>query len=275
MFNPEFSMRQPPPALRLTGLQVYPIKSAAGFAPDEWRVDDLGLEHDRRWMVVDTRGEMLSQRTHPRLALVRPSLGDGTLRVEAPGMPALELPLRPAGGVTTSVVVWDDTCAAWWTGERAAGWFSDLLESECSLVYMPDSTVRPVDPDYAPAGTRVSFADGFGFLLVSEESLADLNGRLDAPLPMNRFRPNLVIAGGEPFGEDAMSDFRIAGVPFRVVKPCARCVLTTTDQVTLERGPEPLRTLATFRRRDGKVYFGQNVVHHGTGRLRVGEPVQA
>ena len=264
-------MHQSSPTLHLAALHVYPIKSAAGLAPREWPVDDFGLQHDRRWMVVDTRGQLLSQREQPRLALVRPSLGDGTLRVEAPGMPALELPLRPAGGVTTSVVVWDDTCTAWWTGERAARWFSDLLETDCSLVYMPDSTVRRTDPAYAPAGTRVSFADGFGFLLASEESLADLNARLETPLPMNRFRPNLVIAGGEPFGEDAMTDFHLAGVRFRVVKPCARCVVTTTDQATLERGPEPLRTLATFRRRNGKVYFGQNVVHHGTGRLRVGE----
>lgn len=267
-------MHQASAALRLTGLHVYPIKSAAGLAPAEWPVDDFGLLYDRRWMVVDTRGQMLSQRTHPRLALARPSVGDGSLRVDAPGMPSLELPLRPATGVATTVVVWDDICAAYWTGERAAGWFSDLLETDCSLVYMPDSTVRPTDPDYAPEGTRVSFADGFGFLLISEESLDDLNGRLGSPLPMNRFRPNLVIAGGEPFGEDAMTDFRIAGLHFRVVKACARCVLTTTDQVTLERGPEPLRTLATFRRRDGKVYFGQNVVHQGTGSLRVGEPLQ-
>jgi uncharacterized protein YcbX len=267
-------MHQPPSTLRLTALHVYPIKSAAGLAPAEWPVDERGLEHDRRWMVVDTHGDMLSQRSHPRLALVRPAIGDGTLRVEAPGMPALELPLRPAGGVITSVVVWDDTCAAHWTGERAARWFSDLLETDCSLVHMPDSTLRPVDPDYAPDGTRVSFADGFPFLLVSEESLADLNGRLRSPIPMNRFRPNLVIAGGEPFGEDAMTDFRIAGLRFRVVKPCARCVVTTTDQATLERGQEPLRTLASFRRRNGQVYFGQNVVHHGTGRLRIGDPLQ-
>jgi uncharacterized protein YcbX len=117
----------------------------------------------------------------------------------------------------------------------------------------------------------VSFADGFAFLLVSEESLADLNARLDSPLPMNRFRPNLVIAGAEPFGEDRLDAFRIGDVRFRVVKPCARCVVTTTDQATGERGHEPLRTLATFRRRDGEVFFGQNVVHEGVGPLRVGE----
>ncbi len=261
------------PPLRLTALHVYPIKSAGGLSPAEWEVDGFGLRHDRRWMVVDGKGGMLSQRSHPRLALVRPSLGDDTLRVEAAGMPTLELPLRPSGAVTTTVVVWNDACSAVWAGERAARWFSDLLDDDCSLVYMPDATIRPADPTYAPAGTRVSFADAFPFLLISEESLADLDRRLDLPIPMNRFRPNLVIAGGEPYGEDAMTAFRIGAIRFRVVKPCDRCVITTTDQATAERGPEPLRTLATYRQRDGKVLFGQKVVHDGTGRLRLGEPL--
>lgn len=260
---------------RLTGLHVYPIKSAAGLAPAAWDVDDFGLRYDRRWMVVDPAGEMISQRTHPRLALVRPAIGDGTLRIETAGMPALELPLAPAPAVTTPATIWDDTCAAGWTGERAARWFSDVLETDCSLVYMPETTVRPADTTYAPPGHRVSFADGFAFLLISEESLADLNGRMPAPLPMNRFRPNLVIAGGAPFGEDALGSFRIGALRFQVVKPCDRCVLTTTDQATGERGLEPLRTLATYRRHDGKVLFGQNVVHEGTGRLAVGDPLQA
>jgi MOSC domain-containing protein len=252
---------------------VYPIKSAAGLAPAAWEIDGFGLRYDRRWMVVDAAGLMISQRTHPRLALVRPAIGDGTLRIETAGMPALELPLAPGGAVTTPAIIWDDTCAAVWIGERAARWFSDVLETDCSLVYMPETTVRPADTTYAPAGHRVSFADGFAFLLISEESLADLNGRMPAPLPMNRFRPNLVIAGGAPFGEDALGAFRIAALPFRVVKPCDRCVLTTTDQATAERGLEPLRTLATYRRRDGKVYFGQNVVHEGIGRVAVGDPL--
>jgi uncharacterized protein YcbX len=267
--------RSPDPALRLTALHVYPIKSAAGLAPTAWDVDGFGLRHDRRWMVVDAAGKMISQRTHPRLALVRPAIDDGTLRIETAGMPALELPLAPAPAVTTPATIWDDTCAAVWTGERAARWFSDVLETDCSLVYMPEATVRPANPTYAPPGHRVSFADAFAFLLISEESLADLNGRMPAPLPMNRFRPNLVIAGGTAFGEDTLGSFRIGALLFHVVKPCDRCVLTTTDQATAERGVEPLRTLATYRRWDGKVYFGQNVVHEGTGRLAVGDSLLA
>jgi uncharacterized protein YcbX len=225
-------------------------------------------------MVVDAGGKLVSQRTHSRLALVRPSVGDATLRVEIAGMPALELPVAPASTVTVAATVWGDTCSAVWTGERAARWFSDVLEMDCTLVYMPDSTVRPADTAYAPPGHRVSFADGFAFLLLSDESLGDLNTRMPAPLPMNRFRPNLVVAGGGPFEEDRLSTFQVGAVRFRVVKPCARCVVTTTDQLTLARGHEPLRTLATFRRRDGEVLFGQNVVHEGTGRLTLGDPVE-
>jgi len=264
----------PDEGLRLTGLHVYPIKSAAGLAPAEWEVDTLGLRYDRRWMVVDRQGRMITQRTHPRLALVRPSVGDGTLRVEAEGMPALELPLSPAPAVSLSVTIWGDTCLATWSGDRAARWFSDVVEADCSLVHVPESSARTVDPDYAPPGHRVGFADGFPLLLISQESLADLNRRLEVPLPMNRFRPNLVIAGGDAFGEDRMAPFGIGSVRFTVVKPCDRCVVTTTNQETAERGLEPLRTLATFRRWDGKVFFGQNVVHEGTGRLRVGDSLQ-
>jgi uncharacterized protein YcbX len=265
----------PAPVLRLTALHVYPVKSAAGLAPEAWDVDGFGLRFDRRWMVVDAAGRMISQRTHPRLALVRPAIDAGTLRIETAGMPALELPVAPVSTVTTPATIWDDTCVAVWTGERAARWFSDVLETDCSLVHMPETTVRPANTAYAPPGHRVSFADAFAFLLISEESLADLNGRMPTPLPMNRFRPNLVIAGGAPFGEDTMGAFRIGALPFRVVKPCDRCVLTTTDQATAERGLEPLRTLATYRRWDGKVWFGQNVVHEGTGRLAVGDAVHA
>lgn len=257
--------------IRLASLHVYPLKSAAGLSADAWEVDAFGLRYDRRWMVVDGQAVMISQRTHPRLALVRPSLGDDTLRLETGGMPALELRLEPPAAVSTTVVVWRDTCAAVWGGERAARWISDVLDAECNLVYMPEATFRAADPHYAPEATRVSFADAFPFLLLSEESLADLNARLATPVPMNRFRPNLVIAGGGAYAEDALTGFRIGDVGLRAVKPCDRCVLTTTDQATAERGVEPLRTLATYRTRDRKVLFGQNVVHEGPGRLEVGE----
>jgi uncharacterized protein YcbX len=169
--------------------------------------------------------------------------------------------------------VWDDTCSATWLGQKAAEWFSEFLGMACSLVHMASDTVRPADPALAPGGTRVSFADGFPFLLISEASLADLNRRLAEPLPMNRFRPNLVVAGGEPYQEDSWTRIEIGGIGLQVVKPCGRCLVTTTDQITGERGKEPLRTLATYRKRDGEVMFGQNVLHEAPGHLRIGDPV--
>jgi uncharacterized protein len=260
-------------AAQLTGLTVYPIKSAGGIAVNDWTIDEFGLRYDRRWMVVDLSGEFLTQRSHPRLALVRPSIGDGSLRIDAPEMPSLELPLEPSASASSDVKVWKDTCPAAWLGERPAAWFSEFLGCPCGLVYMTGETVRPADPAYAPGGTRVSFADAFPFLLITEDSLADLNRRLAHPLLMNRFRPNLVVAGVAPYQEDLWERIEINGIGIRVVKPCARCVVTTTDQTTAEQGKEPLRTLATYRQIDGKVMFGQNAVHERTGRLRVGDAV--
>ncbi len=260
-------------SIRLTGLNIYPIKSARGIPLEVSAVDEFGLRYDRRWMVVDESGVFLSQRSHPRLALVAPSLRGGMLQVDAPGMPTLQTPLHPKETVATRVTVWDDTCPATWVGDRAAEWFSGFLGYPCSLVHMAEQVVRPADPAFAPAGVRVSFADGFPFLIISEESLADLNGRLSKPLPMNRFRPNLVVAGAEPFAEDTWDVIQIGGIRLRVVKPCARCLVTTTDQASGERGKEPLRTLATYRKVNGEVMFGQNAVHEGTGRFRVGDSV--
>lgn len=262
------------PPLTLSALVVYPIKSAGGVAVPQWKVDGFGLRYDRRWMVVDPRGRMMTQRTQPRLALARPAFEGEHLLVRGPGLEPLRLPLRPAEGVATTVSVWGDRCSALWQGDAAAAWFSRLLGAEAMLVYMPESTWRPAEQAHAPATSRVSFADAFPFLLIFEESLAELNRRLAAPLPMNRFRPNLVTRGGDPFGEDAMGAFAIGDIGLRAAKPCDRCVVTTTDQETSERGLEPLRTLATFRTLDGKVYFGQNVVHDRPGHLAVGMPVR-
>jgi uncharacterized protein len=257
----------------LTGLFVYPIKSCRGIPVDQWDVDEFGLRYDRRFMLVDQAGEFMTQRDYPRLALVSPTISGGALRVSAPGMPPLELPLEPAATVLTRVTVWDDSCEASWTGEPAARWFSDFLGISCSLVHMPVESRRPTNPAYDPTGSRVSFADAYPLLLISEESLADLNRRLAQPLPMNRFRPNLTVLGGGPYAEDQWSRIEIGSMVLNLVKPCDRCVITTTDQITTERGVEPLRTLATYRKVNGKVFFGQNAVHEAPGQLRVGDAV--
>ena len=259
--------------LRLTGINIYPIKSAGGIALSEWEIDAFGLRYDRRWMVVDESGTFITQRTHPRMALVEVKIGDGVLQIDAPGMRTLETSLHPAAAVVTQVVVWNFAGPSTWLGEEAAVWFSQFLATGCSLVHMGDDVVRRANPLFAPRDTRVSFADGYPILLISEESLADLNSRMARPLPMNRFRPNLVVAGGEAYAEDEWEKIRIGGMALRVVKPCFRCVITTTDQVTAGRGREPLRTLATYRRVNGEVMFGQNVVHETTGHLRIGDSV--
>jgi uncharacterized protein YcbX len=249
------------------------VKSCGGFSPSEWEVDRFGLRYDRRWMVVDLAGQFITQREEPRLALIRPALVDHSLVLRAPNMPDLALPLTPPARERVPVQVWDDTTEGVLVGPEAAQWLSRFLGKLVRLLWMPDDIVRSTDPMYA-AGYQVSFADGFGFLLISQASLDELNLRLETPLPMNRFRPNLVVSGAQPFAEDGWRDLRLGGLDLSVVKPCGRCVVTTTDQDTAERGVEPLRTLATFRRRDGQVMFGQNVVHRGIGRMVVGTPLE-
>ena len=261
------------PDLRLASLHVYPIKSCGGLSPADWDVDDFGLRYDRRWMVVTPQGDFITQREQPRLALVRPELSDGSLVLRAPGMTELALPLVSAGRERMKVQVWDDITEGVPVSPEVAQWLSRFLGEPVQLVWMPQDVIRQTDPAYA-LGHRVSFADGFGFLLIGEASLTELNRRLEKPLPMNRFRPNLVVSGSEPFAEDAWRELRLGALELTVVKPCARCVTTTTDQDTAERGVEPLKTLATFRRRNGQVMFGQNLVHRGTGRLAVGASVQ-
>jgi uncharacterized protein YcbX len=170
------------------------------------------------------------------------------------------------------VQVWDDRCLARDLGDEPARWFSSFLGEQVRLVFMPDETFRQIDVDYVPGIRRVSFADGFPLLLIGEGSLDELNRRLPKPVPMNRFRPNLVLAGSEPFAEDTWASVQIGAVGFDVLKPCSRCVATTVDHDTAEAGKEPLRTLATFRKRGHGVYFGQNLLHQGPGSLAVGAP---
>jgi len=262
------------PPLRIAALTVYPVKSAAGVSCKSWDVDDFGLRYDRRWVVTDPEGVFQTQRTVPRLALLEATVSGGALRLQAPGRRPIELALAPEGGRLVRVRVWNDETRGIPVAPEADAWLTSFLGTASQLVYMPHAVVRAVNPAYGAPGDRVSFADAYPMLLISEESLAALNRRMAVPLPMNRFRPNLVIRGVPAFGEDELDDFAIGGIGFRAVKPCDRCVLTTTDQETAERGVEPLRTLATFRQWDGKVWFGQNVAHQGTGRLAVGMAVQ-
>ena len=265
----------PPDGSVVTGLFVYPVKSCAGTALRVAEVGARGIRHDREFMLVDAEGHFLTQRQLPRMALIRPARTADTLALSAPGMPRLDLtPCR--GGERVHVTVWSDRVAAIDQGPVVADWLSTFLQTPCRLVRQADDAVRLVDREYAtqPAD-EVSFADGYPLLLLSEESVCDLNARLDTRLPMNRFRPNVVVGGaGDPYVEDTWGRISIGEVTFSLVKACARCAITTTDQLTAMRGPEPLATLATYRRVARGVLFGQNLIHHTGGTLRVGDRVR-
>ncbi len=257
----------------ISDLWIYPVKGCRGLPLPEVRLERAGLAGDREWMIVGSDGAFLSQRTHPRLALVAPRLEDGHLKLTAPGL--ADLALSPDTLETRPpVTVWRDTVGAVSAGPRAQRWFEAWLGLPCDLVRMAPDARRPVDPRYGGPQDEVSFADGYPLLVISKGSLDELNRRLDKPVPMDRFRPNLVVEGCPPFAEDNWSALEIGEVRLRVAKPCARCVVTTVDQATGVRGREPLATLAGFRSSDGKVLFGQNLIPDHTGHLRVGQRVR-
>lgn len=255
----------------LAGLFIHPLKSARAVALDAATVEPRGLHGDRRWMLVDAEGRFLSQRSHPELARLGATLGGDTLRLDWAGETLDVAP--PAIRDRRTVVVWDDTVDAV-AASAADAWLADRLGAGVRLVFMDADARRPVHrgPD-----SEVSFADGYPVLLAVNASLDDLNARITAdggtPVGMDRFRPNLVVRGAPAWAEDAWRRLRIGEVEFACVKPCERCVVTTTDQRTGARGAEPLRTLATFRRGEHGVLFGVNLTPLGTGTLRVGDPV--
>lgn len=261
--------------MRLARIYVHPIKSTQGIPLQRAELDALGLRHDRRWMLVDAEGTFLSQRALPEMTLISPSFSGDTLRVSAPGMPDLSLPLHPPeSGERLPVSIFGDELLTAPAGDEADRWFASFLGVDCRLVYMPGEAVRPVDPRYAASTDRVGFADGFPLLMFSEASLEDLNSRLPEPVSERRFRPNLLISGCEPFAEDGWQRLRIADVSLRVAKPCARCTIPTVDPKTAVKGKEPLRTLNEYRKAGPEVMFGQNLAHDGVGELRVGDAVE-
>ncbi len=260
-------------ASTLAAIYRYPVKSLRGEAFATLDVDSRGLAFDRHWMVVDDNGAFLSQRQLPRMALIDARvLDDGGLSLSAPAMPTLRI--GPHSDASASVVIWADRVEAALADRRAGQWLGRFLQRPCRLVFMPAATTRPVDPDYAAENDQVGFADGFPFLLISQGALDELNDRLWRPVPMHRFRPNLVVDGCAPHAEDGWRRIRIGGIEFRIAKPCSRCIVPSIAISTGERGPEPLRTLSTYRKRDNKIYFGQNLIHVGVGRLEVGMSVE-
>jgi len=252
----------------ISGLTVYPVKGLRGIERRETMVEPRGLAGDRRWMLIDEDNTFLSQRTTPRMCLYKANLSEDRLHVEAPNGESLEV--GEPKGARVRVRVWQDECDALLVSSQADAWFSRQLGIPCRLVYMPDDSIRPTNPNYTRAGDHVGFADGFPILVASQASLEDLNSRLANPLPMNRFRPNLLVSGCEAFAEDEWPSFEVGGTRFRAAKHCVRCGVTTTDQDTAEIGQEPLRTLATYRREGNGVIFGSFFVPESFGQLTLG-----
>jgi uncharacterized protein len=261
--------------ITLSNIIYYPIKACRGFEVDSSCVERMGLEHDRRMMVVTLKGEFLTQRKYPRLALVTPKLSNGTLELSAPDYDSIQLGIQNSG-TPWLVNVWKSKgIHAIDQGEEAAAWFSDWLGTSVRLVHIAEGYKRLVNEEYAVHDDdHTGFADGYPILLTSEEGLHDLNSRLEMPIPMNRFRPNIVVKGCEPFAEDTWNKIRIGNVELAVVKPCARCEVTTIDKETLERSKEPLKTLGKYRKQKLGAIFGQNVIPLNEGRIQLGMNVE-
>ncbi len=265
---------------RVSGLFIYPVKSLRGIAVSEASLDDYGLAGDRRFLLVDANNQFLTQRTLPRMALITTELGRESLILRNPHHGSAAVGLNESGPSLT-VQIWHDTVEAVDCGVEIAVWLSDFLRHPCRLVHIGSTYLRPVKPSKAQPGDVVSFADAYPLLVLSEATLADLNDRLVAqgeePVPMDRFRPNVVVSDCPAFAEDSWNRFKIGGGSFRAAGPCARCIIPTTDQLTAIRYKEPMRTLAAYRRdpaEPGNVYFGQNVIHESkSGRLQVGDAV--
>ncbi len=264
----------------LSEIIIYPVKSMRGINLLYSDITSMGPHLDRRWMLIDDSGTMLTARKHPKIATVQPAISpQGMLTLLLPNGESRDVPLARDAMPRVTAKVWDDEVQATHLDPQIDQWLSDYLGHGCRLVWFPEHETRQVDPHYAKPGDQTGFSDGFPLLLISEASLQALNDRLadqgEPPVPMKRFRPNLVVRGCDAFAEDRWKAIRIGDVTFEVVKPCSRCIMTTVNPDTGEReSAEPLRTLMSFRKQGNKVMFGQNLIHRGQGELRAGMDVE-
>jgi uncharacterized protein len=267
-------------ALTLSALHIYPVKGLKGIELESAACTDRGLEHDRRWMVVDGNGDFLSQREVPKMATIWTDIAGGSLVLSAPDLPSVDVPLDAKPAQPFKVRVWKSVCDAIPVSAEADVWLSGYLGRSCRLVHMPDSTKRFSPTEHSGGEKLVGFADAFAYLVTTEASLADLNSRLAAraqrPVPMNRFRPNLVVSGSGSFAEDGWREIRVGEAVLRAARRCGRCQVTTTDQSTGEvTGPEPLATLSTFHADpESGPCFGVNFVTVTAGGVSLGDTVE-
>jgi uncharacterized protein YcbX len=257
----------------LSQLFVYPVKSLAGIRVNQSQVVETGLRYDRKWMLIDQQQQFLSQRTLPRMALISTALTSDSLILSAPTMENISISLHAEAGESVPSQVWHDNCLARSVSNEVDQWLSEFLQLPCRLVYQPANAIRAVDPVYAKATDQVSFADGFPFLILSTASLAAFNQQANLNLAIERFRPNLVIAGCEAYAEDRWRQICIGAIDFRLPKPCSRCGVPGIDPQTALSSKAPLLALSQLRKWQNKVYFGQNALHDNLGILQLGDPV--
>lgn len=276
--------------MKISGIYIYPIKSLKGISLDESVVERRGLQYDRRWMLVDENGEFFTQREFPKMSVISTEIKENGLLIQAENFEDLLVPFEENGEETAKVRVWNSVCDALVSENFINEWFGEVLQTKCKLVFMPDNSERSINKLFDKNKDIVSFADGYPQLLIGENSLNDLNERLEEKLPMNRFRPNLVVSGSESFAEDNWKNIKIGETVFRSSKPCARCVMTTVNQNSGEfAGKEPLKTLAKYRMAKdvfpenyaeldldkNAVLFGQNLIAENFGgRVKIGDSVE-
>lgn len=264
-------------SINIKSLHIYPIKSLGGIELSQTKVERRGLQHDRRWMLIDESGRFISQREYHSLALLQPSIEGEFLNIEdrSGRLDLLKISMDEPQTEPIKVTIWDDECLAKPLGESINKWFSAFMDKPVRLVYMHKGSQRIADQRYAPQPDDVvSFADGYPMLVISQESLDFLSKKVGTDIPMNRFRPNIVLTGLEPHGEDTLAEISINGLKLYGVKPCARCVMTTINQQTAEKGKEPLKTLASYRKTGVKILFGENFIPEVEGQITAGDSVE-
>jgi len=260
--------------LQVSELFIYPIKSLGGIAVSNAVVTDRGFQYDRRWLLVDSNNKFMTQREFAEMALLQTEiLKHGVKVFHKKKRTSITIPFEMEGE-TITVQVWSDRCKGIVGDKNINEWFTEVLQTNCQLVYMPCTTKRRVDGRYALNEEITNFSDGYPFMTIGQSSLDDLNGRLEEKLPINRFRPNIVFTGGNAYEEDGWAHFTINNINFYGVKLSARCIITTINQDTIKQSKEPLKTLATYRQKNNNIYFGQNLLHHGEGTLHIGNEIK-
>ena len=260
--------------IKIQDIYIYPVKSLGGIRLEQAVLEERGLQHDRRWMLVDENNRFLSQREMSQLTLFTLSQHNSGFKIQARfgNEEEFDLPFQIQQGEIIQVTVWDDVCPAIEYAEGSS-WFTKQIKQNCKLVYMPDTSNRYVDKQYASKNEIVSFSDGYPLLLIGQESLDDLNKRLQHPIGMERFRPNLVASGGRAFEEDNWKQIRINGIDIEIAKPCARCVIPSINPATAQIEKEPNASLSKYRLRDNKIYFGQNLLPKSVGLISCNDKI--